>query len=82
MADGMWHWYKMIVQPGNHTTSRHWTVWQYYTAGTPYGWPTACGIGVRWLYNQETMQPAGIELYGSIIQLAHHMDGRWDVALV
>jgi hypothetical protein len=41
-----------------------------------------CGIGVRWLYNQETMQLAGIELYGSIIPLAHHMDGRWDVALV
>ncbi|KAJ8581492.1 hypothetical protein M405DRAFT_868635 [Rhizopogon salebrosus TDB-379] len=26
VADGMWHWYEMIVQPGNHTTGRHWTV--------------------------------------------------------
>ena len=25
-ADGMCHWYIMIVQPVNHTTSRHWSV--------------------------------------------------------
>jgi hypothetical protein len=68
-ADGMWHWYKMIVQTVLY--SRH-TIW---TADGMWHW-------YKIILQQDTIHAVGIGLYDSIIQSAHHMGVRWHVALV
>jgi hypothetical protein len=69
-ADGMWDWYKMIVQRVLY--SRH-TIWTAY--GTVWHW-------YKIIVQQETIQLVGIGLYDRIIQSAHHMGGQWHFALV
>jgi hypothetical protein len=84
IADSMWDLYKMIVKPGNHTTSRHWICMTGLYSRSRHTIWTANGMW-HWykiIVQQDTIQLVSIGLYDRIIQSAHHMGRRWHVALV